>query len=93
MKLHDHPQMEIISYLLQGQMKVNLYTHLSDCIYRRERKTLQKGDYSLIDGCRDSHNNLHEFVAVEPSYFIDIIFPDYDVGRPCRFFEEISEID
>ncbi len=29
MKLHDHPRMEIINYLLKGKMKANLYTPLS----------------------------------------------------------------
>lgn len=30
-------------------------------------------------------------MAVEPTYFIDIIFPDYDEKRPCRFFEVEEE--
>lgn len=86
MKLHDHPQMEIISYLLQGKMRASLYTHLVDSTYGKKSVTLEKGEYSLIDGCRDNDWNLHEFVALQPSYFIDIIFPDYEEARPCRFF-------
>lgn len=35
-------------------------------------------DLHLIDGITSNEYNLHEFKALESSYFLDIIFPDYD---------------
>jgi hypothetical protein len=40
MKLHDHPTMEVVSYLLQGKMRAQLYTPLQADIYLKRVTTL-----------------------------------------------------
>jgi hypothetical protein len=40
----------------------------------------------LIDGNKSF--NLHEFRALEPTFFLDIIFPDYDEDNNCNFYRE-----
>lgn len=43
MKLHDHPQMEIISYMLRGKMQASVYTHVEDNRYSKKTTVLSKG--------------------------------------------------
>lgn len=50
MKLHDHPAMEVVSYVLKGSMQAKLYSHLAENIYKREAHTLQAGSIKYIDG-------------------------------------------
>lgn len=52
MKLHDHPTMEVVSYLLQGKMQAQLYTPIEQDIYTKRVATLTKGCCSFIDGQR-----------------------------------------
>lgn len=86
--------MEVVNYLLQGKMQAKLYTHLEKDIYLKKVVTLTKGSCSFIDGQRGKIENLHEFYAIEPTFFLDIIFPDYDyTTRPCIFFEEEEILD
>jgi redox-sensitive bicupin YhaK (pirin superfamily) len=50
MKLHDHPGMEVISYLFKGRMEARLFTQVKDDLYRKRTINLQKGSVSFIDG-------------------------------------------
>lgn len=43
-----------------------------------------------VDG--NKSYNLHEFIALEPTYFLDIIFPDYHAGNDCNFYQEKTVI-
>jgi hypothetical protein len=88
-KLHNHPAMLVVSYVVQGRLEAKLYspTH-SPGLYNKETSTLGGEAVSYIDGLRTNTRNLHEFRALEDTYFIDILFPDYDDKRECTFFEE-----
>jgi len=41
---------------------------------------------------KETKNNLHELRAIESTFFVDILFPDYDSTRECLFFEEAEEV-
>ena len=43
MKIHDHPKMEVISYLVKGKMKASLFTHKHDDIYSKTSAILGPG--------------------------------------------------
>jgi hypothetical protein len=81
--------MLVVSYVVQGRLEVNLYSPAgSPGLYNKETSRLESESLSYIDGLRTNHKNLHEFHALEDTYFIDILFPDYDDKRECTFFEE-----
>lgn len=35
MRLHDHPQMEVVNYVIKGSMQANIYSHLKEKIYKK----------------------------------------------------------
>lgn len=54
---------------------------------------MKASSISFIDGLINTKNNLHEFKAIKPTFFIDILFPDYDKERECIFYDEVAQID
>ncbi len=57
--------------------------------YKRTLKTLKKGDFSFID--QKDKDSLHEFEAnATRADFVDILFPDYDENKECKFFNKKS---
>ncbi len=79
--------MLVVSYVVQGHLEVKLYSPTgSPGLYNKETSRLESESLSYVDGLRTSHKNLHEFHALEDTYFIDILFPDYDDKRECTFF-------
>lgn len=64
MKLHDHPRMQVISYVLRGKMEARIYSPLPDRTYDKETAVLEEKSVRFIDGCRTTRDNLHEFVAI-----------------------------
>ena len=86
-KLHDHPTMEVVNYLLKGKMQSDHFTHIKNDVYSKRTQIFTPGSFGYIDGLKSNHENLHEFYAIEPTYFLDIIFPDYDESRECNFYE------
>lgn len=81
--------MLVVSFVVRGRMEAKLYSPTgSPALYNKETSTLEADALSFIDGLRTNHKNLHEFRAIEDTFFIDILFPDYDDRRECTFFEE-----
>ena len=35
MKLHDHPNMEVVNYILKGKMQADVFTHLNEDTYKK----------------------------------------------------------
>lgn len=64
MKLHDHPQMEVVNYVIKGTMQANIYSHLNGNSYRRETQVLKGNSIKYIDGMYTKEDNLHEFKAL-----------------------------
>jgi hypothetical protein len=52
MKLHNHPGMQVVSYVLQGELEAKLYTPLGDNSYEKATLKLQPPSLSFIDGLR-----------------------------------------
>lgn len=50
MKLHDHPTMEVVNYVLKGSMQAKIYSHLTEKTFKRETHTLQANSIKYIDG-------------------------------------------
>jgi quercetin dioxygenase-like cupin family protein len=59
MKLHNHPEMEVINYILRGKMEAKVYTPLLNNIYKKETHVLEPKHVSFIDGLLTKENNLH----------------------------------
>jgi quercetin dioxygenase-like cupin family protein len=94
MKLHNHPSMLVITYILHGNLQAEMYTPQGDNMtFSKEKSNLNSGDVAFIDGMRTNDKNLHELTATENTYFIDILFPDYDEAKECLFFELDEEIN
>lgn len=81
--------MQVVSYVLKGKIKASLYTKQGEN-YTKKVKILTDNSLSFIE--QDEHllNNLHEFEATVPTFFIDILFPDYDMDRPGIYYEQIK---
>lgn len=43
MKLHDHPKMEVISYLIKGKMKATLFSRKHGDIYEKKTTFISPG--------------------------------------------------
>lgn len=81
--------MLVICYLIKGKLQAKIYSPTaSPGLYNKETLTIEGGGMSYVDGLRTNARNLHEFTALEDTYFVDILFPDYDEKRECVFFEE-----
>jgi len=79
MKLHSHPSMLVVSYMIRGRLEAKIYSPtITAGVFEKETLLLSPGAVSYIDGMRTNNRNLHEFHAIEDSYFLDILFPDYD---------------
>jgi hypothetical protein len=93
MKLHNHPSMLVISHLLRGDISALLYSPTPQpAVFRREALRLRAPDCAFIDGIRHPLRNLHQLTANEDTYFVDILFPDYDENRQCLFLEEEQQL-
>lgn len=55
-------------------------------LYEKRVNVYDSNHVFLIDGNKSF--NLHEFRALEPTFFLDIIFPDYDEDNDCNFYRE-----
>lgn len=88
MKLHDHNEMHVVSKVISGRMEAKLYKPVDkeNNIYEKTVKVYDTQGIYYIDGNRSY--NLHEFTALEPTYFLDIIFPDYTYENGCNFYKE-----
>ena len=76
MKMHDHPSMQVMTYVLAGNMKARTLTHKKKNLFEQKIKDIGIKDIMTIDGIED---NMHEFVGGENGCtFLDILFPDYD---------------
>ena len=82
--------MLVVSHIMKGKLEATYYSPIAiPCVYNKETLTLTQNCTSYIDGLRTNNKNLHELKAIEDSYFIDILYPDYDdANRDCTFFEE-----
>jgi hypothetical protein len=40
-----------------------------------------EGEVAFIDGMRTNDKNIHQLKAIENTFFIDILFPDYDEAK------------
>lgn len=93
MPIHNHPFMMVIAYLIQGSIKVKLYSPTStNMIFEKKEIKMNKKQFVCIDGFRTMQYNLHEFEALEDTLILDILFPDYDEERDCSYFREEKEI-
>lgn len=60
MKLHNHPKMHVLTYILHGNMLASLFNPhpLQPSLYTKNVKLLEKGAKHITDVCKD---NFHEF--------------------------------
>lgn len=100
--LHDHPNMVVISKVLQGSLRIKSYD------WAEQPKVTVKNDNttSLYGAVRPHVNdvfraptpatilyptfggNIHELEAVEDTILVDILLPPYSTvsGRPCNYY-------
>lgn len=65
MPLHDHPQMMVLTFILEGQVSATLYSPtIHHSIFFKEEITLKSQSFALIDGIRTNERNLHQLYAV-----------------------------
>jgi hypothetical protein len=92
LKLHDHPQMAVVSKLLYGSVQVDSYNQDGDTTSLgipvgpriTEAVTHDHGPWSLSV----SDKNFHEFTALSNCAIFDVIFPPYcDPKRSCTYYE------
>ena len=65
MKMHDHPEMLVITFVIKGLISADVYSPLEDCItFEREKQDWTSGNVAFIDGMRTNNKNLHELKAI-----------------------------
>ena len=101
---HDHPEMTVLSKLLEGQIgiwdcnlvsPVDFYNSLSNktkplsvSFKDVSFKHLKTGEVSLI---KSGTSNVHSLIAEKDSVILDVLFNYYDASRRCSFFEPIEQ--
>jgi hypothetical protein len=77
MKLHDHPNMNVLSYIIEGSMLASIYNvNPVTGLYKKSSKILEE---KAITALNPSYNNFHQFEATDNQCsFMDIIFPEYN---------------
>lgn len=74
--------MLVASFIFKGKLEAKIYSPTENLlIFNKETVIIKEGEMSFIDGLRTNDNNLHELKAIENTYFLDILFPDYDAQR------------
>ena len=53
MKLHDHPGIEVVNYLLSGSLEARIFSNIQGNVYSKRIEKLSKGSMSFIDGKRE----------------------------------------
>jgi hypothetical protein len=87
--LHDHPELDVISKVLCGRMRVRTYEWIDarsfiarDC----GEVVLGPDDDALV--LRKLPGTLHTVTALEPTAFLDLFAPYYDdEARPCTYYK------
>ncbi|KAL7137142.1 hypothetical protein ABFS83_10G073000 [Erythranthe nasuta] len=100
--LHNHPEMTVFSKLLLGTMHIKSYDWVdplnSDFLISPSKSRLAKLKANRIFTAPcdtsvlypTSGGNIHEFTAITPCAFLDVIGPPYskDDGRDCSYYKE-----
>lgn len=89
MKMHDHPEMQVMTYILAGNMMARTLTHKKKNLYEEKLREIGNKDILTIDGMEE---NFHEFVGGDSGCtFMDILFPDYDDdSREFKMYDTIK---
>ena len=90
MKMHNHPDMFVATYILRGTMHAKTLTPTENELYDMKSRELSEKDLIAIDS---EEENLHEFVGgPDGCTFIDILFPDYDeTSRIFKMYDIVEE--
>ncbi|HEV7427743.1 MAG TPA: hypothetical protein VGQ46_15380 [Thermoanaerobaculia bacterium] len=87
--LHDHPELDVISKVLCGRIRVRTYEWIDErSLAARDcgEVVLAPDDDALV--LRKSPGTLHTVTALEPTAFLDLFAPYYDdEARPCTYYK------
>jgi len=86
--LHDHPELDVISKVLRGRIRVRAYEWADAAsLLARECDEVILGDNDDALVIRKSPGTLHTVTAIEPAVFLDLFAPYYDDEvRPCSYY-------
>ena len=91
--LHDHPNMTVLTKVLQGSIEVTSFDFV-DRISGLARPFFQGTlKTNAIDILTPRKGNVHELATADGAIFIDVIFPPYNSERPCTYYEWIAPDD
>jgi hypothetical protein len=92
--LHDHPELDVISKVLCGRIRVRAYEWIdASSLVARACNELILGpeDEALV--LRKSPGTLHTITAIEPAVFLDLFSPYYDDEvRPCSYYKKVCQV-
>ena len=87
--LHDHPELNVISKVLCGRMRVRTYDWIDASSLRARdcgEVILGAEDPPLV--LRKLPGTLHTVTAIAPTAFLDLFAPYYDDdARPCTYYK------
>ena len=90
--LHDHPELDVISKVLCGRIRVRTYEWIdaSSLVARAcDELILGPEDEALV--LRKSPGTLHTIAAIESTVFLDLFSPYYDDAlRPCSYYMKVA---
>ena len=93
--LHDHPELDVISKVLCGRMRVKTYEWIDASSLRARdcgEMVIGAEDPALV--LRQSPGTLHTVTAIEPTAFLDLFAPYYDDdARPCSYYKVAEQDD
>lgn len=102
--LHNHPEMTVFNKLLLGTMAIKAYDwvdtfngrYTASSTSKMRRLAKLKANTTFTAPCDTSvlyptsGGNIHEFRAITPCVFLDVIGPPYshDDGRDCSYYKD-----
>ena len=102
LEFHDHPQMIVISKLLEGEMTLLQCDLLEpELFYGKPRipgsvfagrnfsQVLQKSN--CVAELFPRKNNVHGLKSHKRSVVLDVVFNYYDENRPCSYFDALPD--
>lgn len=91
--LHDHPEMAVITRVIQGRLKFKL----ADLVHRENDRlfTYRCKDIGELSApgtlaLTPAMCNLHQFLAMENTIMLDVFIPNYSHIRDVTYFLEVG---
>lgn len=93
--VHDHPNMSVISKVVEGALRVRSFSPISST--EEEARTVRQEEFCTKQSKDEAWllsptvGNFHEFTAESACVIFDVLLPPYEYPhRPCNYYEVLD---